>query len=141
MGVQDSFSRLKKKVKRLGNKRKPNRIGADIAGESIDPGNLPSQPEPHLIAGDREGNEADAEGCQRGETQPVPASGNKDGEGSGEASTHGKEVSQRGSHGYQDVEVVMGSWPSQEGNHTNRENVYPRSSTPPIPCGGKPDSM
>ena len=150
MSVQDSFSRLKKKVKRLGNKRKPDRIGADTGGESVNQGNPLPQPEPHLVAGDGEGNGADAEGwraCssdrppQPDEPWPVPASGNEDGEGRGEASTYGREDSQRDSHLYPDVEVVAGSGPSQEGNRANRENVYRHSSTPPIPYNGKTDSM
>ena len=38
MSIRDSFSRLKKKLKRslTGGRRKPERVGADVAGEEVD---------------------------------------------------------------------------------------------------------
>ena len=150
MSVRNSFSKLKKKVKRIGSKRKPDRIGADTTGESIDPGNPLLRPEPHFVAGDGGGDGVDTDGWQTHSTdqpsqpdepRPVPAGGNGAGEGSGEASTYGRDINQMGSHPYPDVEVVAGSGPSQEGNPASGERVYPRSSHPPIPCSGEPDSM
>jgi len=140
MGVQDSFSRLKKKVKRLGNKRKPDRTGLDTGGESVDSGSLLPQPEPPLVGDDGEGDGTDTDGGQARSTDRPPRpdeprpSGHEDDEG-GEAS----EVTQKDLHPYPDIEVVVESGPSHEGNHANTENIYPHSSTPPILHSEKPD--
>jgi len=72
MDIRDSFSRLKKRVKRLGRKQKLGRAGADIDGESVGSDNPLPQPQPHVVVDDREGNEADVGGQQAGTTDQPP---------------------------------------------------------------------
>lgn len=92
MGVRDLFSTLKKKVKHLGRKRKPDRPGGSAHGETIDTVNPPPRPEPQIEAG----NGADEGGQQAsptdrppqlGEPELVPAIGNKNDQEEGETKT------------------------------------------------------
>ena len=153
MGMRDSLSRLKKKVKHLGSKRKLHRPGADVDEESVDSGNSLQRTDPHhVIAGDGEGDGADADGGQAcsadqpplpGEPEPAPASGSEDDQG-GEAGVDGREVGQVNPHQHPDVEVVVGSGPAREGDNTDEEEgeqFYSCSSTPSTPRGGEPNGM
>ena len=63
MEFRDSFARLKKKVKHLLTKRKPkpNKIGTDVSGESVNSTGSHSGSEPHVVEGgsyDQEGEES-----------------------------------------------------------------------------------
>ena len=71
MGIQDSFSKLKKKVKHLGRKRKPDRTGGGGHGESVDPGNPLPRPDPQIEAGNDEWDGA-AEGGQQASSTDQP---------------------------------------------------------------------
>ena len=156
MDIRGSFSRLKKKVKRFGSKRKPR---PDIDGESIDPGDPPSRPEPHAVAGGGGGDGADTvagtdasgwQTCSTGqppqpdEPEPVPANGSKNDQGVQEAGLDATGVSQRDSHLPSNVEVVVGSGPGRGGDDVDEEGgeeIYSRSSTPPTPRIREPDGM
>ena len=148
MGLRDSFSRLKKKVKHLGSQRKPGRPGTDVGGESADSENSFLGPEPHVVSGDAEGIGADGEQVsstdqppQPDEPESVPAGGgeNKRGE---EEDIEGMEVGRRYSHLDSDFEAVVGGRPGQEGGDVDGgedERFYSCSSTPSTPRGGDPD--
>ena len=114
MGIRDSFSKLKKKVKHLGRKRKPDRPGGNVNAEDVGPADPLLQPEAHIVAGDGEGNETNAGGQQVSSTDQPPqpgepelmlASGGKNGRRVGEAGVDGSEVGMRYSHPYPEVEV------------------------------------
>jgi hypothetical protein len=157
MEFRDSFSRLKKKVKRrLGSKPKPNKTRADVSGERVDStGSCPGS-ELHVVAGgshDQGGKEPSANGGQASPTTHTPQqdepgsvperrSINND-ERRG-ADADGGEVEQ--THSYLcsvDVEVVEGFAPA-EGKDIGGEEVervHPSPSTTPLPHDGKLDSM
>lgn len=155
MGIWESLSRLKKKLKRLGSKRKSDRTGAG-SGERPDPADSLSQAAPHVVAGsahDRENSRTDADGWEIRSTdgppppdvpEPEPACGeNNDQEGEGGDVNEG-EVNQKYSHPHADIEVVAGSGPEQEGDVAGgekTEQAYPSPTTPLIVRSGKPDSM
>ena len=149
MDILESFSKLKKKFKHQGSKRKPERIGTDSGGENVDPADSLSRPVSHVEAGnghDREDNGADADGWQIHLTdrplqpdvpEPRPAGGSND----VREGVDGVEMSQRYSHLYSEPEVAVGSGPSQEGSDGERVMpVYPPLSTALIPRGRNPDS-
>ena len=153
MDVRNSFSRLKKKVKRIGGKRKPDRTEAGVDGKSVDSANSLARPEHHVVAGDGEGNAANADGqhacsmdrpLQPGEPELEPASGVENGQGAGEADFDGGEVSTVYSHLHPDAEAGAGSGPSQGENGVDEagdEQFYSCSSTPSTPRSGEPDGM
>ena len=153
MDVRDSFSRLKKKVKRIGGKLKPNRAGADTDGESIDPANPLPQPESHFVTGPGEGNGPDTDGRQACSTDRLPqpdepetvvVSGSDDGRGGGDAGVAGGRGSTECSHPHPDVEAGAGSDVGQVGDGTDGEGdeqFYSCSSAPSTPRSMEPDGM
>jgi len=153
MDIRNSFSRLKKKVKRLGNKQKPGGAGADNGGESTGPDNPLPQPEHHIMANDGEGDGADDGGQQAGPTdqppQPdepelLPANGGENDQGVGEAYTDGRKVSPICSHPHLDAEIEVGSKPHRGGNgHGGEEDrqVYPHPLPPSVQHSGEPDGV
>jgi len=150
MGIRDSFTRLKKKLKNLGRKRKPGRTEGEVHGDSVDPANPLPRPEPQIEAGNEEWNGASAHGQQasstdqapqQNEPEPVPANGSENDQGGGVAGIDG--VYQTHSHPHPGFKVAVESGPSREGNDAKGERVekvYTQSSTP-IPRGSKSDGM
>jgi len=154
MDIRESLSRLKKRVKHLGSKRKPDRSGADTDGEIVDPANPLPRPEYHGAAGDggwdgvhvgRLQARSTDRPPQPDEPELVTAGESENGQGGGEAGANGREVSRGDSHPYQHVRVVVGSGPSREGDDANGEGVgciYSCSSaTRSVSRSGKPDGM
>jgi len=152
MDIQNSFSRLKKKVsKHLGSKRKPGKTGADFDGESANPTDPPPRPGSYVVADDGSGNGAGAGGQQTGligqppqpdEPEPMPANRGENDQRGGQADIDGREVSQTHSRPHPDVEVGAGSGPGREGNGADREedgHFYPRLPTRSILHRGEPD--
>jgi len=153
MDVRNSFSRLKKKVKRMGGKRKPGRTGADTDGESISAASSLPQPEPHVVAGDGGGGGSDPDGRQASSTdqplQPdepesVPASGGEN-DGVGDADVDGGQVGTVYSHPHPGIESGTRSGPNRGGDGADEEGdeiFYSCSSTTPsAPRSGEPDGM
>ena len=143
--IRNSFSRLKKDLKhRLkGRKDKPDRKGANAAGERVDSsGSFPRLK--HCISAsdcDGEGNRISTGGQQVHSRdqfpQPEPVlAGGSDNDGKGrKTDVGGKEASQRYSRLDPNAEFVVDSRPSREA-----ERVHPSPSTPSIPPTGAPDS-
>jgi len=168
MGVRDSFSRLKKKLK-----RGPGRTGAGDNGENIDPLSPPEhhtmagdgegdeidadepnpanplpRPDPHTVVGDGEGSEADTDAQQArsmdrppqpDESESVPANRRESDKSGGKADVDEMELGQ-GS----EVEVGAGSEPGGEWSEDNREEgeeFDSSSSAPSTPRSGEPDGM
>jgi hypothetical protein len=140
-GIRNSFSTLKEDFKhRLrGRKDKPDRTGANAAGERVDSSDLLSRPEPRLAAGghDGGGSRTSADGRQvrsrDGSSQPEPGGRNNDEKGR-EADVRGKEVNQRYSRLDPEAEFVEDSGPSRE-----VERIYSSPYTPSIPPTATPD--
>ena len=153
MDLRDSFSKLRKKIKHLGRKHKPDRTGVDADGESVKSANPLPRPEPHAEADDRKGNKADTDGWpahsqdrhpQPDEPERVPASGTEYAQQGGEAGVDGRKLGLTDLHPSPDIEGWMGSGPSREGDVADGregEQVYSRSSTPSNPHGGEPDGV
>jgi len=153
MDTRNPFSRLKKKVKRLGNKLKPGRAGADTDGESAGSGNPLPQPELHVVANDGEGNGADEGGQQAGPTdQPRQldepelslANEGENDQGVGEAYIDGGGVDPMYSHPHLDIEIEVGSKPCRGQHGDDKEGdgqIYPHSLHPSVPHGGEPDGV
>jgi len=153
MDIRNQFSRLKKKVKRLGNKQKPGRPGGDTDGESVGPGNLLPQPEPHVVANDGEGSGADEGGHQAGPTDQPPqldepelllANGGENDQGAGEADIDGRKAGSMHLHLPSDAEVWAGSGPCQGGDEDDAEEdgqFYSRSSSPSVQHSGDPNGV
>ena len=156
MDIRESFSRLKKKFKRAGRKRKPEGTGTDSGGESVNPAGLLSRPVSHIVAGssrsrDDNGSDADVRREYSIGRLPTPsmqesvsARGGDDCQGGKEGGVDGWEESQRHSHLHSDIEVAVGSESGQGGNGVNGENIRQvdlSPSTPSIMYSGKPDSM
>ena len=151
MDIRNSFSRLKKKVKRLGNKHKPDRTGSDIDGESVGAATPLPRPEPHIAMDDSEGNGTDTGGLevcstdqprQPDEREPVPVSRSENDRG-GEVDVDGGEISLVYSYPHPDVDVGAGSGPGRKGSGAEGEEdgqFYHRSSAPPTPHSREPDS-
>jgi hypothetical protein len=143
--IRDSFSKLKKDFKhRLrGKKEKPDRTGANAAGERVDSSDSLPQPEPRVAAGGHggEGSGISTDGRQvrsRGRSPqpgPVPVSGSDNDGKRREADVGEKEVSQRSPRLDPNAELVVDSGPSRE-----VERAYPSPSTPSIPPTAAPDS-
>jgi len=129
--VRDSFSKLKKKIKRplKWSRDKPDRTGPGASGERVDStGSLP-RPEPRVVAGggrERDGNGTNADGRRARSTDrsPKPVSAGIENDE--------REASHMHSRLDLDVEVAVESG--------EVERVGPSPSTPPIPQSEKPDS-
>ena len=152
MGIRDSFSRLKKEVKHLGSRRKPDRTEPAADGEGTDPVDL-RQPEHQVVAVGGEWDGVDADGRQAystdrplhpDELEPMPSSGGGDDKRGGEAGVGGSEVGQMYSHPHPDAEVV-GSGPGQGGDDVSDEEeggqFYSCSSAPSTPSSGESNGM
>ena len=152
MDIRDSFTKLKKKVKKvghLGSRRKPDRTGPDDDGEGIDLADPLPRPGTHVVTGDREGSESEAGGRQASSTEqppqpdelvPVPASGSNYEQG--EAVVDGNKASLMCLHPHQGVGIGAGSGPSQERDGAEGEEdeeFYSCSSNPSTPHSGEPD--
>ena len=153
MGIRDSLSKLKKKLKHplAGRKPKSGRIGTDASGD--DSTGSPSRPGSHIVAGgshDQKDTGATADRpqgstdrfLQLDEPESVPARGSRTDEG--DAVIDGGEVSQVDPHLYSGVEDGAGSGPSGEGDNVDGEKVERAHSSPlipPIPHDGEPDGM
>jgi len=147
MDVLESFSKLKKKLKRSGSKRDKDRRGVESDGKKFDSASLLSQPVSVATADghNRGEGKADAGGRQIRSTdrlQPPDTSESARGHGSGEGEVWsgigGGEVSQR--YLDPDVKVAVGSGPVREGDEEKAgPRVYPSPSAS-IPRSGKPDS-
>ena len=157
MGIRDSFSRSKKKVKHLltGRKHKSGGTGTETGEESVGSvGSLP-QSVPDIVAGSSRNladNRASGGGRagsadqfpQQDEPELAPAGGSETGQGGGEVDVDRGEVGQRHSHLDPDVEAVVGSGSGREGSNTDEvkvKQVHPSPSTPSIPHGREPDGM
>jgi len=138
--IRDSFSGLKKKIKRglTGTRRKPDRTGAGARRERVDPTGAAGR------GHDQGGNGTNADGQQAHPTdraplpESVPAGGSDNYQQRGEADIYGRQVTQRYSRLDPDAEVAVtvGSRHSGEA-----ERVYPPPSTPSIPYSGEPNGL
>ena len=153
MGIRDSFSKLKKKLKHplAGRKPKSGRIGTDASED--DSTGSPSRPGSHIVAGgshDQKDTGATTDRLQGStdrflqlnEPKSVPA--RESGTDEGDAVIDGREVSQVDPHLHSGVEDGAGSGPSGEGDNVDGEKVERVHSSPlipPIPHDGEPDSM
>jgi len=145
MDLRDSFSRLKKKVKHLGSKRKQDSIGLNAVGESVGPANPLPGSESHIVAGSGGGIRADTfkqRGCSvdRSPQTDVPESvstcGSEGGQGEGGVDVDGT--------GVRHLCLDDGGGLGQGGNNADEEEeeqFHSRSSAPPTPRDGGPDSM
>ena len=116
MDSRGPLSRLKKAVKRLASRRKPDRPGANIGGDSVSPMSTPPGPEPHIVAGDGEGGGVDTDGqqaCSTMDDLPRPGGLESAPAGGGENDKEG-EVDQRFPRMHSDAEVVAGDGPGGE---------------------------
>jgi len=153
MDIRNSFSRLKKKVKRLGNKQKPGIAGANADGESAGPDNPLPRPEPHVVANDGEGNRADKGGEQASSMDQPPqldepelllANRGENDPGAGEADIDGRKASSMHLHPPSDAEVWAGSGPCQGGDEDDGEEdgqFHSRSSSPSVQHSGDPNGV
>ena len=142
MDVRESFSRLKRTVKHLGRKRKPDRTGAGAGGERVDATKPLPRPESHLMASGGEWKGAGADGQQDffadrppqlDEPEPIPASrSNRDQEGEG-VGVDGREVGQMYSRPYQAPEIAVGSGSGREGSDANGKEDRKLCSRSPTP--------
>jgi len=153
--MENSFSKLKKRFKRLGSKHKSGRTGADVDGESANPTNPPLRPGPYVVADGGGGKGANADGQQVSSTdqppqpdepEPVPANRGKNDQGGGEADIDGRKVSPMYLRPDSDVEpeVGAGSEPCLDGNGADGEEdgqSCPRLPTPPTPPSGEPNGV
>ena len=151
MDIGESFSRLKKKLKYPGSKRKSDKTGADSDDKRVDPAGSFPQPAVRIAGGndhnqggngthsDRRQVHSTSRPPRLGEPQSVPTDGSKSDQEGGEADAGGWR-----SHLNPDVEVATGSGPSREGSDDDGESVEPLSpfpSTSSILCGGDPNSV
>jgi len=155
MDVQNSLSRFKKKVKRLGSKQKLGRTGANIDGESANPTNPPPRPGHDAVLDSGGGNTAEVGGQQASSTdhppQPddpelVPANRGENNQGGGGADTNGRKISLMYLPPHSDIEpeVGAGSEPCRDGNRADGEEdeqFYSRSSTPSVPHSQESNGM
>ena len=147
MGLRDSFSKLKKKLKHplTGKKRKSDKTGADAGGERVDSASSLSRLEPPVVAGGshaREDNGAKTDEQQVGSTdQPpqldesvsVPARGSEGDQEGGDVNFDRTEASQVHPHPHSEVEVGAGSGPSGEGDGIHGEKVEQVDPSPFAP--------
>ena len=153
MGIRDSFSRLKKKLKHplTGIKRKSDKTGADSGGERVDSASSLSQLEPSVVTGGshaKEGRGANANERQVGSTDQPPESvqtrGSEGDQEGGGVDLDRREASQAHPHSHFDVEVGVGSGPSRKGDGVDGEKVEqvePSPSAPPTSHDREPDGM
>jgi len=153
MDIRDRFSRLKKRVERLGSKQKLGSAGADVDGESVSSDNPLPQPEPHVVVDDREGNKTDEGGQQAGTSDQPPqpdepelllANKGENDQRVGKACINERKVSPMDSHPHSDIEVGEGSGPHLGRNGDDGEEgggIYPRSSSPLVLHSREPDGM
>ena len=150
MDIRDSFSRLKKKLKHPGSKRKPDRTRLDPgAGERVNPAGSLSRPTPHVTVGsgrnqgDSEVNTDGHQSCSKDESPPpgvperVPAGESENDQEGGEANADGRYLPL-----HPDVGVAAGSVPGREGGGVDGEKIGQAYPSPPIPSiahSGKPD--
>jgi len=155
MDVRESFSRLKKKLKRPGSKlTEPDRTGADSGGERADPASSLSRPVPYVVADGSHNREegSNADGCQIRSTDgptlpdvpdPVPICRSENDRAEGQGLGVAEEEASRIHLGpHSDIRVVVGSLPGREGNGADGGEVgrvHSSPSTPSISCIGKPD--
>ena len=132
MGIRDSFSRLKKKLKHplTGIKRKSDKTGADSGGERVDSASSLSQLEPSVVTGGSHAKEdrgANADERQVGSTDQPPESvqtrGSEGDQEGGGVDLDRREASQAHPHPHFDVEVGVGSGPSRKGDGVDGEKV------------------
>lgn len=154
MGIRDSFSRLKDKIKHplTGGRHKPDGTGADVGGERVHPEGSLLRPEPHVVADGSHGREdhgANSDGRQAhprdqppqaDEPESVPARGSGNGQEGGETDVDG-EVGQSHQHSHPDAEDTMECEPSLDVNDVDEVRVEGVAPTPPVLRSGKPDSM
>ena len=154
MDMKGWSSRLKKKFKHPGSKRKPDRTGVESGGKSVDSANSLSQLLPHAVKGgsyNQEDGGTNLDGQQARSTDGLPPTdvseqvpsrgGDNDQEGEG-GGIDGGEASQMYPRTHPEFEVAMGSRLGQGGNGADAEKVeqvHPSPSTPSIPRSGKPD--
>jgi len=157
MDIRGSFSRLKKKLKQPGSKRKPDRTGAGSGGEGSDPaGSLSSLAVPHLVVDsghNREDKGSNTDGRQirsagrlpaPGVPEPVPARRSNNGQGGIEGGIDEGEAGQRHPHPHSDSKLAVGCRPGHKGNEADGERVgrvCPSPSTPSITFGGTPNGV
>jgi len=146
--MENSFSKLKKRFKRLGSKHKSGRTVADVDGESVDPRNPPLRPGPYVVESGGGGNGADTDGQQASSTDQPPQPDDPElvpaNKGGGEADIDGRKVSPMYPRPDSDIEpeVGVGNKHCRDGNGADGEedgNSFPRLSTASIPHGGEPD--
>ena len=143
MGIRDSFSRLKKKVKDKVSRKKHKQAttGADFGGGRVDQAGSLSGALPDIVAGnglnqEDTGSDTDGRQAQSMDTAPTPDvpelvpphRGDSDWEGEGGGMDEGQ-VSQRYSRPLSDVEITMGSGPGQEENGASGESGKPNGGT------------
>ena len=144
-GILNSLTKQGKKFKhRLrGRKHKPDRTGANAAGEGANSSGLLLRPDSRLVTGghDGEGSRISTDGSQvrSRDRSPQPRSmqpgGSDEVQKRREADADEEEVGQSHSRTDPEVKVTAGSGPSRE-----VEQVYPSPPTPSIPPTGKLDS-
>lgn len=132
--ILDSLSKKRKDLERRlrGKRHKPDRTGANTAGENAGLSGSFLQPEPRVVAGghDREGKRANIDVRQdrprdrSPQPEPMLVDGSEDDRQRREADIDGKEASQRYSYLDPGAEVVVDSGHSQEA-----KRVYPSPST------------
>jgi len=152
MDTRNPFSRLKKKVKRLGTKQKLGRTGVNVVGESVDPDDLLPLPDHHVAGDEGEPSRANEDEQQASSMDQPPqldepeallaSRGEHDQLGGGEGDIDGRRVGPVYSRSHSDIGVGAGSGPCRDGNGTDGENggqIYSCSSAPSISHGGEPD--
>lgn len=145
MDIRNSFSRLKKKVKRMRSKQRPGGTGADADGERVDPDNPCPRPEPHVAVnkadGDRQQAGATYQPPQQDKAELVPANWSENSHGGGEADVNGRKVGPTHPHPRPDTEIGTGNRPRQQGNGVDREGGGQFYSYPSVSHGGEPEGV
>lgn len=117
MDTQNPFSRLKKKFQRLGNKRKPEKTGADPGGGRVDASGSHSQP------ADRQPVRSTDRTPQSEDPGSGLAHGGRSGQEGGEVGVDGEAIYRRSSQLHSDIGVAVESGPGQEGSKVDGENI------------------
>ena len=128
MGFQSLFSKLKKKLKHLGSKRKPGGTGAGADGEGADPAGLVPQPVPYLAAGGgHDGGQggSNADGCQVHSIDKPPRPDNPE------------TVPNDEEGGVGDVD----RWEGGATDEGEGKEFHSRLLAPSIPCSREPDGV
>ena len=145
MGVRDSFSGLKEKLKfkSRGRKRKPDGAGSGSDGEGVDSASSLPLPVSHAVEGGSNVDGREVRSTDQLSQPDKPGFAPNDQEG-GETDVDVGEVIRRHPNPGQDVETEVGSGPDREGSGTGVGEVeggHPSPSIPSIPHSGKPDGM